>query len=123
MMQDVLQDIQNDISIEIDLAKGLHDLTFKEDIQNLTGALVPSPEAPKALEAPERKSRTEDAEDDTSEPQYKVTEQEHRLQEEETKYKIYMNTFRYEGDDSNLDSKTDTDSNVTTYPYLDKIQS
>ena len=49
---------------------------------------------------------------------YNMTNQEVRLQHEEEKYEVYMSTFGYEGDDSNLDSKTDTDSNVTAYPFL-----
>ena len=31
-----------------------------------------------------------------------------------------MSTFGYDGDDSNLDSETDTDSNTTAYPFLDE---
>ena len=49
---------------------------------------------------------------------YNMTDQEVRLQHEEEKYGIYMSTFSYEGDNSNLDSKTDTDSNGTGYPFL-----
>ena len=95
--------------------KGLHDLTLKEDIdmQHLTDALAPLPEAP------ERKNKTEDVNDNMAKPQYKMTEQERRLQEEEGKYKVYMSNFRYEGDNSDLDSKTNTESDVTAYPYLD----
>ena len=48
-----------------------------------------------------------------------MTKQEIQLQEEEDKYRIYMSTFGYEGDDSDLNSGTDTESDVTTYPYLD----
>ena len=48
-----------------------------------------------------------------------MTKQEAQLQKEEEKYGIYMSTFRYEGDDSNLDSGTDINSHVTAYPYLD----
>ena len=71
-MQDVPQDIPNNSSVETDLTKGLHDLTLKEDLdmQNLTDAPTPLPEAP------ERKSKTEDADDDTPKPQYEMTEQE-----------------------------------------------
>ena len=114
-MQDIPQDILNDSSVEMDLMKDLHYLTLKEDIdmQNLMDAPAP------LLEAPEKKSKTEDADDDTSNPQYEMTRQEHQLQEEEGKYEIYMSDFGYEGDDSDLDSETDTESNVTAYPYLD----
>ena len=54
---------------------------------------------------------------------YEMTKQEAHLQEEEEKNGIYMSTFGYEGDDSNLDSGTDTKSDVTTYPYLDRKKS
>ena len=52
-------------------------------------------------------------------PPYEMRKQEAWLQEEEEKYRIYMSTFRYEGDDSDLDSETDTESDVTAYPYLE----
>ena len=39
-------------------------------------------------------------------PMYKMTDQEIQLQKEEEKYGIYMTTFGYEGDDSDLDSET-----------------
>ena len=48
---------------------------------------------------------------------YSMTEQELKLQHEEEKYGIYMNTFSYEGDNSELD--TDMESKVMAYPYLD----
>ena len=47
-----------------------------------------------------------------------MTNQEVRLQHEEEKYGIYMNTFSYKGDDSDLDSEMDTDSNAMAYPFL-----
>ena len=113
--QDVPQDVLNDSSVEMDLTKGLHDLTLKEDIdiQNLMDTLAPLPESL------ERKSKTEDANDDTSKSNYKMTKQECQLQEEEGKYEIYMSNFGYEGDNSDLDSETNTESDVTAYPYLD----
>ena len=40
---------------------------------------------------------------------YSMTGQELKLQHEEEKYGIYMNTFGYEGDDSELDMDTDMD--------------
>ena len=43
-----------------------------------------------------------------------MTEQETQLQEKEEEYRIYMSTFGYEGDDSDLDSDSDT----AAYPYL-----
>ena len=51
-------------------------------------------------------------------PTYKMTEQETQLQKKEEEYRIYMSTFSYEGDDFNLDSDTESDSDVTAYPYL-----
>ena len=57
--------------------------------------------------------------DPLEKPQYEMTKHEVQLQEEEEKYEIYVSTFGYKGDDSDLDSGTDTQSNMTTYPYLD----
>ena len=51
--------------------------------------------------------------------EFVMTEQEKKMQEEEEKYNIYMSTFGYEGDDLDLDSKTDTDSEGHAYPFLD----
>ena len=48
-----------------------------------------------------------------------MTDQEILLQQEEEKFGIYMSTFGYEGDNSNLDSETDSDSNATAYPYVE----
>ena len=49
-----------------------------------------------------------------------MTKQELWLQEEEEeKYDIYTSTIGYEGDDSNLDSETDTESEGQAYPFLD----
>ena len=49
---------------------------------------------------------------------YKMTAQEIQLQKEEEKYGIYVSTFGYEGDDSNLDSETESYSDMTAYLYL-----
>ena len=57
--------------------------------------------------------------DENVTPMYNMTEQEQRLQCEEEKFNIYMGTFGYEGDDSDLDMETDLDSNATVYPYLE----
>ena len=46
-----------------------------------------------------------------------MTKQELQLQEEEEKYRVYMSTFGYKGDDS--DSEMDTESDSHVYPYLD----
>ena len=50
---------------------------------------------------------------------YNMTNQEVRLQHKEEKYGIYMGTFSYEGDDSNLDSEMDSNSNMMAYPFLE----
>ena len=60
----------------------------------------------------------EEPKEDGSTMTYNMTNQEVRLQHEEEKYRIHMSTFGYEGDDSDLDSKMDTDSNATAYPFL-----
>ena len=89
-------------------------LESKLDIQNLTDILAPPPDVP------EVKCK---AEDRTSKPMttltYEMTDQEIQLQQEEEKYGIYMSTFGYEGDHSDLDSKMDSDSNMMAYLYLE----
>ena len=52
-------------------------------------------------------------------PAYKMTKQELQLQEEEEKYRVYMSTFGYKGDNSDLGSEMDTESDSHAYPYLD----
>ena len=88
-------------------------LESKSDVQNLTDLLAPP------LDMPEVKSEGEDG---TSRPimtlVYQMTDQGIQLQKEEEKYGIYMSTFGYKGDDSDLDSETESDSNATAYPYL-----
>ena len=49
---------------------------------------------------------------------YEMTAQEIQLQKQEEKYGIYMSTIGYEGDGSDLNSKTESDSDATTYPYI-----
>ena len=120
-MQDRALDIQQDMlqnSItdkqELDLTKGLQDLTLKEDkdTQNLTDALAPLPDI-------SEKKDKDKVSKSSAKPPYEMTKQEIQLQEEEEKYGIYMGTFRYEADNSDLDSETDTKSNITAYPYLE----
>ena len=69
-------------------------------------------------EVPENNNKARE-EDKTSVPAYEMTKQELKLQEEEEKYDIYTSTIWYEGDDSNLDSKTDTESEGHAYPFLE----
>ena len=117
---DALQDVSHDNikdKQEIGLTKGLRNLTLKEDAdtQNLTDALAPLPDIS------EKKDKDEFS-DPQEKPQYEMTKQV-KLQEEEEKYGIYMSTFGYERDNSNLDSGTDTESDITAYPHLDKNNS
>ena len=68
---------------------------------------------------PEIKSEGEDETTRTTmTPMYEMMAQEIQLQKEEERYGIYMSTFGYKGDDSNLDSETESDSNATAYLYL-----
>ena len=78
----------------------------------MTDALAPLPDT-------SEKKDKDKVSKSLAKPPYKMTNQEIQLQEEEEKYGIYMSTFGYEGDDSNLDSGTDTKSNITAYPYLE----
>ena len=111
--QDVPQDTTPDAVVdkqETDLIDRIQDLTLepKQDTQNLTD--IPAP----PLDVPEVKCKEEDRRDDpTTTPTYEMTDQEIQLQHVEEKYRIYMSTFSYEGDNSDLDSKMDSDSNVT----------
>ena len=116
--QDTPQDTTLDITTdkqETNLVNGIQDLMLesKSDVQNLTDIPAPPPDMP------EVKSKGEDGTSrPTMAPMYEITDQEIQLQKEEEKYGIYMSTFGYEGDDSNLDSETESDSSVTAYPYL-----
>ena len=100
---------------ETDLVNGIQDLMLESQLDAQTLIDVPAPPP----DVPEVKSKGEDG---TSRPtttlMYEMTDQEIQLQKEEEKYGIYMSTFRYKGDDSDLDSKTKSDSDVTAYPYL-----
>ena len=40
-------------------------------------------------------------------------------QEEEERYNVYMSTFGYEGDNSDLDLEDDMESKGHAYPFLD----
>ena len=78
---------------------------------NTTDILVPPPDAPE--------TKHEEAKEDNLTVTYNMTNQEVRLQHGEQKYGIYMSTFSYKGDNSDLDSEMDTSSNATAYPFLD----
>ena len=99
--------------VEKDLTKDLQALTIKEDsdMQNSADAQVTK------SEVPENNNKAEKEENETLMSPYEMTKQQLQLQEEEEKYRVYMSTFRYEGDDSA--SEMDTESDSHTYPYLD----
>ena len=79
----------------------------------MTDALIPPPNIL------EEKCKAETTEVDDEVKTYNMTKQEQRLQHKEEKYKIYMSTFGYEGDDSDLELDTDMELNMMAYPYLD----
>ena len=110
MTHDITTDKQ-----KTDLVNGIQDLMLelKLDIQNSTDVPAPPPDVP------EVKSKGGDGTSrPTMTPTYEMTAQEIQLEKEEEKYGIYVSTFGYEVDDSDLDSETELDSNVTAYPYL-----
>ena len=112
--QDTTKDTTQDIVTDKqkNFINGMQDLTLKQDqnVTNTTDILAP----PQVMPVMNHK----DPKEDSSAMMYNMTNQEVRLQHEEEKYRIYMSTFSYEGDDSDLDSKMDTDSNATAYPFL-----
>ena len=82
-------------------------------MQNSTDVPAPPPDAP------EEKGKGKDGtRRQAAMPTYEMTEQKTQLQKKEEEYGIYMSTFGYEGDDSNLDSNTESNSDVAAYPYL-----
>ena len=122
-LQDTTQDVPQDMTHnavvdkqETDVIDGIQDLTTepKQDTQNSTDIQAPP------LDMPEAKCKEEDRRDDpTTTPTYEMTDQEIWLQHEEEKYGIYMSTFSKKGDNSDLDSEMDSDSNATAYPFLE----
>ena len=112
-LQDTPQDTTQDTDKqETDLINGMQDLTLdqKPDKQNKTDILAPPLGTPGAKYKELRK-------DNPTTTTYSMTDQEVRLQHEEEKYGIYMSTFSYEGDDSNLDSEMGSDSNAMAYLF------
>ena len=88
-------------------------LDSKPDAQNLTDMLAPPPDVP------EEKGEGEDGmRRQAATLMYEMTEQETQLQKKEGEYGIYMSTFGYEGDDSNLGSDKESDPDMAAYPYL-----
>ena len=118
-LQDPIQDISLDLlasdnKIEKDLMQDMQALTLKGDMDTQKSADIQVTN----VQEPENNNKVKE-EDETSVPPYKMTKQELQLHEEEEKYNIYTSTFGYEGDDSSLDSKTETESEGHAYPFLD----
>ena len=111
-LQDMTQDVVPDKQ-EMDLINRMQDLTLEQnqDMQNKTDILAPP------LDMPEVKH--EETGKDELTTMYNMTNQEVRLHHKEEKYGIYVSTFGYEGDDSDLDSKMDSNSNATAYLFLE----
>ena len=70
------------------------------------------------VEVPESNNKARE-EDKTSVLPYEMMKQELWLQEEEEKYDIYTSTIGYKGDDSDLETKRETNSEGQAYPFLD----
>ena len=114
-LQKTLQDTTQDTLLdrqEMELVNEMQDLMLEQnqDTQNKTDILAPPPDVPEM--------KHEESREDNPTTTYNMTDQEVRLQHEEEKYGIYVSTFCYEGDDSDLDSKTDSDSNAMAYLFL-----
>ena len=109
--KDTRQDTVSDKK-ETDVTNGMQDLTLEQDknMTNTTDKL--------ALPLVKPVTKHEEAKEDDPTTMYNMTDQEVKLQHEEERYGIYMSTFGYEGDDSDLDSKTDSDSDAIAYPFL-----
>ena len=112
MLQDTTQDTVPDKQ-EMDLINNMQDLLLETRSKH-DKSMTDIPVSP--LDAPEMKH--EEAKEDDPTMTYNMTNQEVRLHHEEEKYRIYMRTFSYKGDNSNLDSGMDTISNVMAYPLL-----
>ena len=105
-LQDRVKDIPQDMTHDI--------MADKQETQNSTDVPAPLPDVP------EVNCKGEDITNEpTTTPTYEMTHQEIQLEQEEEKFGIYMSTFGYEGDSSDVDSKMDSDSNVMAYLYLE----
>ena len=98
-LQNTLQDTTQDTlpnKQETDLFNGMQDLTLEQDhnMTNMKDIPVPPPDMPE--------TKHEEAKEDDPTMMYNMPNQEVRLQHEKEKYGIYMSTFGYEGDNSNL---------------------
>ena len=106
--------MDSDNKIEKDLMKDMQALTLKgdTDTQTVTYALVTNTE-----ELNNKNQMTEEG--DPSVPAYEMSEQELQLQKEEAKYNTYISAIGYKGDNSDLETKTDTNLEGQAYPFLD----
>ena len=115
LIQDTAQDTLDDHMTEKSLSKDLQALTLKDNVdkQNLADTQVMKPKEP------EDDNKVEEIECKTPVLKYEMTKQELQVQIEEEKYRVYMSTFGYKGDNSDLDSEMDMESKSHAYPYLD----
>ena len=98
---------------EKDLVNSIDNLMLDEDKATPADTLAPQ------LDMTEKEHEVEGTKDEDKTQMYNMTEQEQRLQCEEERLNIYMSTFGYEGNDSDLDSNTDLDLNAMAYPFLE----
>ena len=82
---------------EKDLVNSIDNLMLDQDKTTPTDTLAPPPDTS------EEKCEAEGMKDDNETPMYNMSEWEQRLQCKEEKFGIYMSTFGYEGDNSDLD--------------------
>ena len=99
----------DNLTLDVDKTAPKDTLAPKLD---MTDTLAPQPDMT------EKEHEVEGMKDENVTLVYNMTNQEQRLQCEE-KFNIYMSTFGYEGDDSDLDSDTHLDSYTMPYPYLE----
>ena len=118
-LQDPIKDISLDLpdsdnKIERDLMKDMQALTLTRDTDTKT---VMDIQMTNTEEPNDNNQKTEEG--DSLVPPYKMSEQELQLQKEEAKYNTYISGIGYEGDDSDLETEMDTDSEGQAYPFLD----
>ena len=108
---------------EKDLVNGMDNLTLDADKTALAGTMAPKLDVTDTLtpqlDTTEKEYELEGMKDENVTLMYNLTEQEWRLQCEEEKFNIYMSSFGYKGDYSDLDTEMDSDSNIMAYPYLE----
>ena len=121
-VQDTTQETTIDRQ-EKDLVNGIDNLMLDADKTTPTDTLAPKLDMSDTLipqpDMTEKKHEVEGMKDENVTLMYYITNQEQKLQYEEKKFNIYMSTFAYEGDDSDLNLDMDSDSNAMAYPYLE----